>query len=276
MLKTNYPKKLGLCLSGGGARGAYQIGAVHALLDLGIYSKIKVISGTSIGAANAAILASTSTDVARDLWFNIPKNALKKEGSLFSRLTKEKFKMIENGIFTMDKLDEILLKRINHEQLNEKVVYVTISDGGKEDNVVYEFIKSTFSHYIKHDSKVIYIPLQALSPNDRTKSIIASCSIPFVFSAVKNEKRNYYDGGVFDNVPLKPLIDEGCEEIIVINLNKGFFSNHGTYPNVVLHEIKHKGSLGGVLDFSNEHSQRIFDMGYADVINYFSHLGNIL
>ena len=45
--------KLGICLSGGGARGAYQIGALIALRDLGIFSDAIAFSGSSIGSINA-------------------------------------------------------------------------------------------------------------------------------------------------------------------------------------------------------------------------------
>jgi len=54
--------KVGLCFSGGGARGAYQIGAVKALVELGIFSHIQVFSGTSIGAVNACMVATKNID----------------------------------------------------------------------------------------------------------------------------------------------------------------------------------------------------------------------
>lgn len=48
--------KIGLVLSGGGAKGAYQVGVVRALAEMNI--KIGAISGASIGALNGAIIAS--------------------------------------------------------------------------------------------------------------------------------------------------------------------------------------------------------------------------
>jgi len=56
----------GLVLAGGGAKGAYQIGAWQALREQGI--KFDVISGTSIGALNAALVASGDLDKARTFW----------------------------------------------------------------------------------------------------------------------------------------------------------------------------------------------------------------
>ena len=77
--------KLGLCLSGGGARGAYQIGACMALKETGILDKIEVFSGTSIGAANAALLATNKIETVKDIWFKMPEETIIKTEHLFKR-----------------------------------------------------------------------------------------------------------------------------------------------------------------------------------------------
>lgn len=59
-------KKTALVLSGGGARGAYQAGVWRALDELGI--KIDIITGTSVGAINAAMVAQGELDLACSLW----------------------------------------------------------------------------------------------------------------------------------------------------------------------------------------------------------------
>ena len=48
--------RIGLVLSGGGAKGAYEVGAIRALYDLDLGDKLKYVSGTSAGALNAAVL----------------------------------------------------------------------------------------------------------------------------------------------------------------------------------------------------------------------------
>lgn len=68
--------KLGICLSGGGARGAYQIGALKALEELGILQKASAFSGASIGAVNVTFAAIGSLDLAMDIWFNVPEAPL--------------------------------------------------------------------------------------------------------------------------------------------------------------------------------------------------------
>ena len=57
---------LGLALEGGGAKGAYEIGAYRALTELGY--RFDVICGVSIGAINAALLAQGDCDRAAEFW----------------------------------------------------------------------------------------------------------------------------------------------------------------------------------------------------------------
>ena len=57
-------ENISLVLSGGGARGAYQIGAWSALRELGLESQINVITGSSIGAINGALMAQGDYDLA--------------------------------------------------------------------------------------------------------------------------------------------------------------------------------------------------------------------
>ena len=58
-----------LVLSGGGSRGAYEIGAWQALSELGV--RLDGVYGTSIGALNAALVAQGDLDDALELWRNI-------------------------------------------------------------------------------------------------------------------------------------------------------------------------------------------------------------
>ena len=63
---------LGLVLSGGGAKGAYEVGVWQVLAEAGLTNRIAAISGTSVGAINAAIFA-TQPEAAETLWMdNLP------------------------------------------------------------------------------------------------------------------------------------------------------------------------------------------------------------
>lgn len=63
-----YAESIGLVLSGGGAKGAYQVGVWKAMEEYGLTDNVKVASGTSVGALNAALFANISTTKAEQLW----------------------------------------------------------------------------------------------------------------------------------------------------------------------------------------------------------------
>ncbi len=262
--------KLGLCLTGGGGRGAYQAGALRYLHEVGLLDKVDILAGTSIGAANAACLVSQGIDGLENVWFNIPEGALKHEKPLWSRLLEEKLKAIDQGIYSIDTFSSIMMQHLDQEKLRQKRVFVTVSDGGDESKGLFDLIKTSYQHYVKKDTKVLYLPLDELTLKESHKAVIASCSIPVAFPAVKNDHKKYYDGGVFDNIPIRPLIDSGCDVIIVIHLHRGLFFKPEDYPHVKIHEIKHKGSLGGILDFSKEHINTVYQWGYEDAKKWYT------
>ena len=68
-LQLDPTKEYGIVLEGGGAKGAYQVGAWAALLEAGI--KIKGIAGTSVGALNGALMCMDDLREAEKLWDNI-------------------------------------------------------------------------------------------------------------------------------------------------------------------------------------------------------------
>ncbi len=268
-------KKIGLCFTGGGARGAYQIGAAQALSDLGIYENISAFSGTSIGAANVAVMASTSIKQVRDIWFNIPEDALKLSGPIVKRLKDEKLKAFDNGLYTMETFNKIMIDVINYDKLKEKDVFVTVSESGDMTKSFFELFKSSYKHYVKKNSKVLYLPLKSLNKEEQLKAVTASCSIPFIFPGVTSNNKKYYDGGVFDNTPIRPLVEIGCNEIIVIGISFFAFEliQSEKFTNVKIHQIKGRKKMGGVLNFTSNHSKEIYEFGYQDTLAYFKKLG---
>ncbi|MGI6710232.1 MAG: patatin-like phospholipase family protein [Bacilli bacterium] len=262
-------RKLGICLSGGGGRGAYQIGALVALKELGILDKASYYSGTSIGSVNAVMVATSSLENARDIWLNIPEDSLKKNENFFKELREVGYKFPKSGLYEMDLLEEILIENVDIDKLNVEDIFVAIGYGGDSEKG-FRLIKNTYKHYIKKESRIIYKSLKNLNQKDAIEAVRMSCSIPIVFPSVIKDGKKYYDGGIYDNVPVEPLVKAGCEEIIVIHLHKIHFFRPKKYPKVVFHEIKHKGLMGSILNFTKEHSQKLYQYGYDDVMNYYN------
>jgi len=267
-------EKLGICLSGGGARGAYQIGVLKALQDLGVLDRAIAFSGASIGAVNATFVAAGALDVAKEIWFNVPEKPFGDNPPIVRTLREQKLKVIDSGLFSIKKLNQLLDENINFELLKNKDVFIAVADTGDADKGLINLLKSTFAHYIQKDSQVQYIPLKEIDKDLQIDTVVASCSIPVVFPPVVTNSRKYRDGGYYDNTPIKPLIDFGCDEIICITISmlSSMRSIKRKYKNIKIHEIKAKRRLGKVLDFSSDHSKRIYGYGYRDGMQFFSKL----
>ena len=262
-------KKLGLCFTGGGARGAYQAGAIKALDELGILKKVHAVSGTSIGSVNAALLACKSVDEIKDLWINYPSSDFNRDTSIFKTLREKKLEVVNSGIYEISLLEKLLKENLDIPKLRKKKVFITLSPAGMENEGVMGLLKSSFKHFIKNESQVIYSPLHEQKDDVILKQILASCSIPFVFPSVHMGGQQVFDGGLYDNAPVKPLVDAGCDTVIVIHLFRIFFINKNKFPGINLFEVKASHSLGGTLNFDNEQALKRFNMGYEDTLTYF-------
>jgi len=264
-------KKIGICLSGGGARGAYQIGALKALEDLGILQQTIAFSGSSIGAINATFAVASSLDVAKEIWFNVPEDPLGHNPSIITTVKNQRLRLIDSGLFSIKKLNELLNENIDFELLKSSNIFIGISDTGDADKGFMDLLKSTFKHYVQKESQVLYIPLREFDKTMQISTLVASCSIPIVFPPVITNSRKYRDGGYFDNTPVQPLIDFGCDEIICITISalSSLRAIKKKYKNIEIHEIRATKRLGKVLDFSSSHSRKIYEFGYDDTVNYF-------
>jgi NTE family protein len=169
--------KTGLVLSGGGARGLAHIGLLQALNEAGIFPD--VISGTSAGA----IVGSLYADGYK------PKEILKLLNTK-SRLDFMRPVLPREGLLQINGIDKILrssLRAKTFDELNIKL-FVTATD--------------------LNNGKAVYF-----SEGELVDRIIASASIPVLFQPVVIDNIQYVDGGVLDNLPVKP-IEKTCKILI--------------------------------------------------------------
>jgi NTE family protein len=169
--------KTGLVLSGGGARGFAHIGLLQALNEAGIFPD--VISGTSAGAIVGSLYADGYT----------PKEILKLLNTR-SRLDFMRPVMPREGLLQINGIVKILnssLRAKTFEDLKIKL-FVTATD--------------------LNNGKAVYF-----SEGELVDHIIASASIPVLFQPVVINNIHYVDGGVLDNLPVKP-IEKTCKILI--------------------------------------------------------------
>ena len=93
--KLDLTKEYGLVLEGGGAKGAYQIGAWRALKEAGV--KIRGVSGTSVGALNGALICMDDLEKAEKLWANISYSQVMDVDDALMRRLFDKSQMTSPG-----------------------------------------------------------------------------------------------------------------------------------------------------------------------------------
>ena len=174
--------KIGLALSGGGAKGFAHIGAIKALEELGI--KPDIISGTSAGSVVGALYASGLTpDEILDLF--VDKD--------FGDFTE--FAILSGGVFKPSKFISFLKKHLKISTFEElKIplrVVATDLDNGKS---------------------------VSFKSGSLAERVMASCCVHVVFSPIEIDGIHYVDGGLFKNFPVSTIRDE-CDFIIGINVS---------------------------------------------------------
>jgi NTE family protein len=262
-------KKIGLALAGGGARGSYQIGAWKALREYGYDTMFDAYSGASVGSLNAMLFAMEDYELAESVWLSIDKDTLFNiEDNVFKRIIHEKLKFLNKGVFQTRKLEKMIDEMIDFDLIKKKDVYIAATKVGSEQGGFFDLIQTNIEHYIRSNSQIEYKNVQEMSNESVKAALLASCAIPVVFQPVIVDGQTYYDGGLLNNIPYQPLIDEGCQKILAIDLFKFSFSRKKSEEEVEILTLHPKKSLRGVLDFRNKHVHRRFELGYQDMKNF--------
>lgn len=176
-----------LVFSGGGARGAYQIGVYEALHKHGF--KPDIVTGTSVGAILATLVtAGCSPDEVKRLW----RQACQ-PGFLSYRRDVHQLRSW-NHLRTNDDLQDLLHDEVDWEAVREAPIELrfTAVDVNTAERV-------TFTN-------------QTATP----RSVLASTSIPILFEPQKIGSRHLWDGGLMTSTPLQPAIEEGATRIVAI------------------------------------------------------------
>ena len=175
--------KIGLVLSGGGARGVAHIGVLKALDEIGV--KFSIMSGTSAGAIIGSLY---SYGYKPDEIFEIVKNL-----SIFRSVSPA---WAWAGLLKMDGLQILLRKHIPENDFGALKIPLTIA--------ATEIRKGRIHYFAEGE----LIP-----------AIVSSCSIPAVFNPVNFNGGLYVDGGLLDNLPVLPIRDK-CDFIIGSHCNQ--------------------------------------------------------
>ena len=282
-------KGIGLVFAGGGGKGAYQIGVWNYLHQNGLDQFVRAVSGTSVGALNAALFASGDVQRAEDLWLSIePEQILtprkitlneivswvgstallsgpiRMTGKLVSTAATATVSAFASGLLSMLGRRYAFSRDGLIELIQQGVDFSTIQ------NAPFPCYATCLS--VGPDPGVRRFDLRQYSAEASQQLLLASSAIPIIFDAVEFEGSYYYDGGVpvvGDNIPIQPVYETGVEYILVVHLSRDTPIDRTRYPNAKLLEVIPQKDLGGpidgTLDFTASGAKWRMEQGWKDM-----------
>ncbi|WP_313027585.1 patatin-like phospholipase family protein [Soonwooa sp.] len=274
--------KIGLSLSGGGAKGFSHVGVLKVIDSLGI--KIDYISGTSMGAIIGGMYAAgyTGKDIEKivmdtDFYSLITDPTSRKDATFFNK-----------------SVDKYLL---NIPLQNGKASFPSsISTGQRNVYMLKELLKnvSTVTDFSKLPIPFLCVAtnlesgnMQIFEKGDLVQSIMASSAFPSLLEPVKINDSLYVDGAMTVNYPSKPLKEKGMDIVIGVDLNQGlakrddlksmisilnqiidFGIQRDTKRQYKYTDINIKPDLTGMTATSYDNKKSILDSGYVAAHRY--------
>lgn len=265
-MRALVPSETALVLGGGGAKGAYEVGAIAALDELGI--KAGSVFGTSVGALHAAMYAQGSMDAAAALWDNIRLSDVVSEESLAIADDAENIfdhpeKLLEfitryaqkKGV-DVSPLTDILHKLIDEDKIRRSGVHLGI-------------VTTRFPSLAMVEKR-----LEEMETGSLIDWLMASASCFPIFPMKQVGGDRYIDGGFCDNTPVEIAVRSGARDIVAIDIGK--HRSHTQYdrrPNITY--IRTSQPLGGLLTLDSALSARNRILGYNDVMRAFGRMRGV-
>ena len=247
--------KTAVVLSGGGAKGSYQLGVWKALRELHI--KYDIVTGTSIGALNGVLMCENSYFKAKRIWRKLNLeylfNELPKSNKEIDILKLFGGNFIKNGGMDIKKIETIL-----EDNVNKRKFYNSKIDFGL---ITYNF--TTKKPLILSKEKI---------PKDKLIDYLmasATCYPAFKMKDIDGDK--YIDGGYYDNLPVELAIELGAESLIIVDLGAPGFKKkiNNKIDSIV---IKPKNNISFFLNFDEKTAKINVKFGYNDTLKAFKKL----
>lgn len=241
-----------IVLSGGGSKGAYEIGVWKALRKLNI--EYDIVTGTSVGALNAALMTQKTYFKAVKLWKNIEFNKIIDEKIDENNIVKSYAENIVHG-----GMNTTSLERTVDEALNLKKFYKSKINMGL---ITVRLNKL----------KPIKLTKKEIEPSKLKDYLVASASCFPAFKTKSIEDKKYVDGGYFDNLPINLAIEMGANEIIAVDLKEVGIKRRVDNEEVKIVTISPRNNIGSFLIFEKDVSRRAIKLGYNDTLKHFKKL----
>ncbi len=254
--------KKAVVLSGGGAKGGYQIGAWTALRKIGFYPDI--VTGTSVGALNGALMALDKYEDALNIWQNMSMDSVFEK---FVNYSDEDNPNHEAYLKILAK-DALLNGGADYAPLQELVKGLMDEEALRLSPVRFGLVTTMFPKI-----KPVEMFIEDIPQGKAADYVLASAAaFPFMKS-YKIGDASFVDGGYSDNMPVQMAIDAGAEDIVVVNIGKSPGAKLRESENLNFRYIASKrplnNQLGGMLLFEAETSRANMRQGELDTYKAF-------
>ncbi|WP_367941860.1 patatin-like phospholipase family protein [Enterocloster citroniae] len=265
-LQLDLDREYGIVLEGGGAKGAYQVGAWRALREAGV--KIRGAAGTSVGALNGALICMDDFQKAEHIWENISySRVMDVDDQLMDQL--KKFSIRNLSSLTSLNVGELIsgAKRL-------------LKDGGFDIAPLKGLIDDVVDEEkIRSSDRELYVVTYSLSdrqplianvkeaPEGTISDMLMASAYLIGFRQEKLGGKYYMDGGGINNVPVDVLIDKGYKDIIVLRIYGYGIDTEKKLEipeDVSIYHVAPRQDLGGILEFDRKRARRNMLLGYFD------------
>lgn len=257
-------KPYGLILAGGGAKGAYQIGAWKAMREMGI--EFEAVAGTSIGAINGALICQGDYDTAVSLWNNAEVvNGINMQTEL---------KSTEN-LFSFSNLPQIFHEIIRNGGVDVSPAKQMVADNVNEEKVRQSGIPLGIVTFQLNSLKPVELFIDEMPQGQLVDYLMASARFPGLNKQGPDDGQ-YLDGGIYDNAPVGILRKRGFNHLIVVDISNmkgvGHKEDWSCADIVYIRPFDPK-ELGEPFEFDRERTDMRMEMGYLDTKKAFGILG---
>lgn len=248
----------GLVLEGGGAKGAYQVGAVKALKEMGY--EFSAIAGTSIGAINGAFIASDKLEFIYSVWeegeinrvIETDKEILQQildfdfKGENIYKIFDYIIKTINNGGLDISPLRQLLNEHIDEEAL-------------RKSPIDFGLVTVSFT-----DFEPLEIFIDKIPEGKLIDYIIASASLP-IFKLKKIDGKSYLDGGFYNNIPITLMTKKNIKDIIVIETEGLGRKRKVNEDDLNIIRIRPSQKIARTIEVDPKKMKQNVKLGYLDV-----------
>jgi len=228
--------KIGLVLSGGFAKGAYQVGVLKAIKDFFKDEQISYISASSVGVLNAYSFATDRLSVIEEMWLNLKFSGIRTFAGAYT----------SNSQFS-----EAMQKIAGESTLGQAHFYAALL------NIT--------------NLGLNYVNLRDVDPKHIRKYLQASISLPMLSRYTEIAGTRYADGALVDNIPVKPLMKHPFDYAIVVHFDRSNYVFENDYFDSKLIKINFLDEkvIRDSLAFDKDSISYMIKSGYNECLTLF-------